>query len=842
MLNDKITTYFQRNPRLKVLFFFDPEGEYLEEVRALDLPAIRVVEFAGDWFNLKLKFNTIWRMDRVFLYMPVKSPQSKDEMGDFPLLGLLKANKELRMDSEADFMEEYGLKANHAMLVKRYINELKYAHTQQVLKPILNAAGFVERDIQKGLVCAFLSLSKMEDWDTILIRLLTYGLPNKEKELASFFRKVDKCNLKEFINKQINTYFDTYFDLFDRDEVIGLVKRLKYNSITQGLLVNPQDPYKALKTDNQNCIELLNRLRESGIAHASMGNTFQETLQINGAAILESKLIEVYGMGTPFVYMTEDLKWELIAGLGHVFPEIGQGGEAILDKLSIEVQEEGLMKSTLSFLRNSLILLKKADLKLSLVFDKPEHYIDAYTHEFAQVDFSYRKAILNYYAIRLEQYEGFEEYLERIKLMIDDIYGKFTYKLNHEWLECLNDKGFEYAKINCPKQYDFFTNKIAPLKQKVAVIISDGLRYEVATELLSELYKDDKNISKIDVQLASLPSETAFGMANLLPGKQYVYDGQIRVDGEIPAGIEQRDKILKMHSPGYKAVSFDTVLNGNKQENRELFKADVVYIYHDIIDKERHKGTERNVFQAAQTAIAELAGMVKRIQGGYGVNRVFITSDHGFIYNDNDIEESDKNTIAACECTESGARHYITADNPDVELGYKVSMYKTTKYNEPYRVVIPDSVNRFKKQGSRYRYTHGGGSLQELIVPVIESSRREEKVQRKVKPILFGTNLSIASNNLKVTIIQENPLSSVEKLCVVELGIYNDTQLVSNKAEITLNAVGESPNDRIFTTVLTLNTKVLDTVLKLKVFDKEDLLNPLIEESVKNNTLIERDF
>ena len=203
--------------------------------------------------------------------MPVKSPQSKDEMGDFPLLGLLKANKELRMDSEADFMEEYGLKANQAMLVKRYINELKYAHTQQVLKPILNAAGFVERDIQKGLVCAFLSLSKMEDWDTILIRLLTYGLPNKEKELASFFRKVDKCNLKEFINKQINTYFDTYFDLFDRDEVIGLVKRLKYNSITQGLLVNPQDPYKALKTDNQNCIELLNRLRESGIAHASMG-------------------------------------------------------------------------------------------------------------------------------------------------------------------------------------------------------------------------------------------------------------------------------------------------------------------------------------------------------------------------------------------------------------------------------------------------------------------------------------------------------------------------------------------------------------------------------------------
>ena len=168
-------------------------------------------------------------------------------------------------------------------------------------------------------------------------------------------------------------------------------------------------------------------------------------------------------------------------------------------------------------------------------------------------------------------------------------------------------------------------------------------------------------------------------------------------------------------------------LNGNKQENRELFKADVVYIYHDIIDKEGHKGTERNVFQAAQTAIAELAGMVKRIQGGYGVNRVFITSDHGFIYNDNDIEESDKNSIAACECTESGARHYITADNPDVELGYKVSMYKTTKYNEPYRVVIPDSVNRFKKQGSRYRYTHGVEVYRSLLCLLLRVRAERKK-------------------------------------------------------------------------------------------------------------------
>lgn len=117
-----------------------------------------------------------------------------------------------------------------------------------------------------------------------------------------------------------------------------------------------------------------------------------------------------------------------------------------------------------------------------------------------------------------------------------------------------------------------------------------------------------------------------------------------------------------------------------------------------------------------------------------------------------------------------------------------------------------------------------------------------KRYKGKVKPILFGNNLSIASNNLKINILQENPLSASEKERIIELGIYNDTQLVSNKILLTLNAVSDSPNSRIFSILLTLNKKTSETVLTLKIFDVEDLLNPLIEESVKNNTLIERDF
>lgn len=423
---------------------------------------------------------------------------------------------------------------------------------------------------------------------------------------------------------------------------------------------------------------------------------------------------------------------EIVNHIAHLFPVLTEEMESVLNRLSMDVQDEGVLKTAILFLQNCLELHKITTVSQSFIFDKPENYIENYIHEYTRVDYLYRKTILNYRELQLEQLPALEDQLEQIKGAMDEQHSKFTYTINREWLECLKDKDFDYHQIHCDKQYNFFAHKIEPLKQKVAVIISDGLRYEVATELLRELHKDDKNISKIDFQLASLPSETSFGMANLLPGKNFTYDGEeIKIDREKVADLIGRNKVLKNKSADYKAVSFETVRDGIKQENRELFKADVVYIYHDVIDKEGHKGIERNAFKAAQDTISELASMVKRIQGGYGVKRVIITADHGFLYNDCDIEEVDKNTIAECSIIDSGARHAITSEDVAIESGYQIALFKTTKYNEPFRVLIPDSVNRFKKPGSRYHYTHGGGSLQELIVPVIESSRRDEKVQRK---------------------------------------------------------------------------------------------------------------
>lgn len=841
MIQDKIEKYFNRNANLHVLFFFDPLGVDEEEIKQLQLKDIHIIEFTGQWFNLKIKFCKEWKDEKVFLYFRQPSPQTQEELQDFPLLDLLKANSELKKGDVAEFMEEFKLQPHQHKLVKDYIDELQKSQVQQVIQPLLTAATFEEKALKQGLIAAILELNKIESWDVILVRLLNYSMENKQKNLMKALNRINQLGLLDELNNQIRLTFNCTITGNDGQEITDLVRRLKYNSIVQNLVISPADPYGKLKIKDSACITHLNRIRESGLHHPTMGKSFAEVLDINGKSIQDNKIVEIYGTEADYVYMPNALKWEIIGNILKKTNTTPVETEHSLQRLFIQTQEEGTIKDILSFLLYSTALFSKIDEAGTVILDKPEEYLLQYTNKYSNIDMYYRKSVELFRQLDMNN-RPVEEQLEEIKKKIERSYSRFLFQLNNEWLKCLEAKGFEYKNIDCDKQYDFFSKRIAPLQKKVAVIISDAMRYEVAQELLSELHKDEKNVSSLSYQLASLPSETSFGMSNLLPGSVFTYDGEISIDGEKPVSVEQRNKILKKQSDRYAAVNFDAILNSSKQENRELFKADVVYIYHDIIDKEGHKGTERNVFLAAKNAITELAKLVKLIHGGFGVTKVIVTSDHGFLYNDSEIEEADKNEMEDSDMIESGARHYITNNHQDVTIGYKIPLYKVSRFQEPWYVVIPDSVNRFKKPGSRYKFTHGGGSLQELVVPIIESSRKEEKIQRKVKPLLLNPNLSIVSNNLRFQLIQENPISATEKECCLEIDIYDKSTLVSNPVSLTLNSTGELPTERAFTVRLALNTKVTASVLKLKIFDKDDLLNPLIEESVKNNTLIERDF
>src|ERR1035437_4186703 len=333
-------------------------------------------------------------------------------------------------------------------------------------------------------------------------------------------------------------------------------------------------------------------------------------------------------------------------------------------------------------------------------------------------------------------------------------------------------------------------------------------------------------------------------MANLLSGKDYKYsEGIILINSQSANNIEERASLLKKINENFNAVSFDTVYHNTQAQNRDLFKSEVVYIYHYIIDKEGHKGNERNTFVAVLNAISEIKEAVKKIHSSYNVSRVIITADHGFLYTDKKIADADKDKFPEVEGIESSPRFVITKTSGKKFPGYKVPLGRTSLMKGDYNVLIPLSVNRIMKPGGRYQFVHGGGSLQELIVPIIDSSRKRQEIEAKVNPILVTKKLTIISNTLKIQLLQERKISKNEKERKVIVGLYNETDLVSNKAEIDLNAVSDLPSERSFYVNLVTTAKASGkTLLRLKIFDIDDPLNAIIEEKVFNNTLIERDF
>lgn len=98
MLKEKIQQQFEKYPGLQVLFHFDPEGIYEDKIDQVQLEGIRVVKYTRNDFSLKVKLNSTWSKEKIFLYFKQKPPREQEEYKAFALLDLLVANKELMLD------------------------------------------------------------------------------------------------------------------------------------------------------------------------------------------------------------------------------------------------------------------------------------------------------------------------------------------------------------------------------------------------------------------------------------------------------------------------------------------------------------------------------------------------------------------------------------------------------------------------------------------------------------------------------------------------------------------------------------------------------------------------
>ena len=157
-------------------------------------------------------------------------------------------------------------------------------------------------------------------------------------------------------------------------------------------------------------------------------------------------------------------------------------------------------------------------------------------------------------------------------------------------------------------------------------------------------------ISEIEGSLASLPSYTQLGMASLLPHKELsIKEGtdQILVDGMPSMGIASRSKILTENSEARATaiLAEDFMKFSANTTGRDFVKQyDVIYIYHNNIDDTGDDTTSQDkVFDAVESELNFFMDLLKKISNMNG-NNMIITSDHGFLYQYETLEESDFTT------------------------------------------------------------------------------------------------------------------------------------------------------------------------------------------------------
>lgn len=850
MIQDKIYQYFERDPELKVLFIFNNEFLSMELQEVEWRTGYRYVDFKGDWFTVKYKLDNEWQNDKVILLFHQPSPlEVKSLQASFPLMDVLAANMEYHSQDYAAFIQQNGLPDSDKQLVRfveRNIMQLQSDKMQKLFGSYYQDGSISYDMMVRGFLSSFMGMQRIMDWDSIIVRLLFYGRKSESQKQLDFYVKLRTCkDVTDALNQHLIEIFGVTFNDNTEGKVADIVKVMKYNAIVQNLTPVDADNYKQSRVTDSYALQHINRILELALSQEKSAKALMELFNELGADIRDADIIRWYGTGANYYFVSEGLCLPIIRTL--LEKDIETEPAAVINRIE-ELMVKHSENGALSMMMDYAILVARfyeTALGLgSLTLNTADEYVHRYQTDYYLTDQYYRQATELYF--KIDPTSELFDSIQKVKLSLDQNYSKLCNRINLEWTRCLKETG-GMDSVHLLRQDDFYDEKIKPIQKKVAVIVSDALRYEIAQELIGELAKS-RHIASLKPALAMLPTETKYCKPALLPHHELKLYGQgdeqdMAVDNRILSDTTKRCEHLQKYRDGAICVNFETVAEYNQDKNREIFKHSLVYIFHDVIDKNGHNGTSKEIVTNCRTAIKELATMIPKIHASYNVTEVYVTSDHGFLFNDIQFAEKDKHKINE-ECLERSTRYYLTnseKEEPGV-IKFRLDTVSGMLNACNVMVAVPQGTNRFAAPSGGYMFTHGGAALQEIIIPVIVSRQERTDSKQPVGVMVLDRKLSMQASRLRFKLLQTEAVSMDMKERLIKVALYyNDTPVTPIK-DVILDKTDASLDNRKYLIDLTLNRNVDAKVLQLKIFDATDELNPLIKENVTNNTLIENDF
>ncbi len=802
-----------------IVFWYDDDASYKEVIDSLDLSGYcKIIKLTGNnCFLTKLIIDKKTSDEKILLYAPFQRPEDKENA----LADLYYYSNHFFSDRLVQIMGDLNMPPECTDIVKAYKKFWSQANIDKFME--LSISHYSPETVELGILCV-LSGVKSYNLEEVVRRVVMSGLTenailkkfDSNKISSAFWRicesvygyKDTNPNIQKFMVTMLVTYMDVQLNGNEPKEWKGFLSKKRNDALIfiKNLMNNMEskefyDEFARKASKELNASKIISQISLSDVVSCDALEDFDNNIINWIVAKIEDGMLD-----------------EKIADL--TIPEICKARTHIGFHFSQVFKEKYEMLSAAYFLLKGVL---KPRYQSSI-----KEAIDDYVSGTYLIDTYYRK--FYYYLDRIV----LEKNYEKVRDLVENMYtNKYLTDSSFKWNQSLTDEALQTYPGTC--QREFFERFVSPFMKesgggRVIVIISDGLRYECAVELLENLELDEKCDAKIFSILSGLPSETTLGMASLLPNKDIIVDEKLSImvdDIHCGNSTSERQKILQNRVKKSACYDFDAIMHAKQAEIREMFQdKELVYIYQNQIDS-RGEGikTENEVFNACQEAISEIQILIRRLTGYVSNTRYLITADHGFIYKRDKLPESDKVSVDKVAAGTKNKR-YLISKNPITEEGViSRSLIYLSRLNTVL-VTTPIGSDIIKMAGGGQNYVHGGSSLQEMVVPVIKVNTYKGKQETGLVNVELSTfTHRVTGIEVKLDFMQMEPVTdTVKPRRLQAFFVDSDGAKISFPVPITANIKSTDAKDRLIQEKFTLKSGTYNRMQEyfLVIADQDD--------------------
>lgn len=728
----EIVNLFKNADGRKIIFWYDAPANFKEDINADSYDCCKVLVCDKNEFLIKKEIEHDDTVSNYLVYIPHEKPVDRENW----LLDIQMYSDEYYADTIALTMRRLGLSNSD---LRRVIEKhSKFFDAEARTKRLNNYVAVNDQmnsiDFRLAMMCV-LTKAESRSIESVLKELVF------DDSESSKYAEIKKYGFEEYLWDDIAKYYN-----YEGDQRIeSLIKKFMFTSLLEQKAEFDSLPsfYQQYIIDGQGKMDakfFVDRIKTDP-RYQRLQLSIATDLKIEG--LLVSRDITCVQEADIFECIDNHIIKKISESLLNGSLDYDTFDRVISDRLNSIWYENH--KTEYDLLSYTMSFFKKTETPIQSHLLSTD-YIRNYADSYYLVDTYYRRIAASFKKLENPSFE-MESLMDRIE---QSYQAKFLNPLGKEYSDSLKEQE-EWYFPGIDMTYDFYQKLQRNNYKKCFVIISDALRYEIGHELYEKIKVDNvlRGSEEIGYAISTIPSETRFGMAALLPHQTTQYKDKAVFNDNMPTnGTKPRDTILKAKNNSYAAISYEDINDMSRNDLRSYMSdKSIVYIYHDVVDN-AGEHNESKVFDVVPTAIDEILLLIRKLYNNLQISNFYVTADHGFLYRRNKVEESMKYSgITSLNAEEKSKRYVITSDD-SVGIPYTTEFKLKNVSEGQYRAITPYGYDLFNTQGAGLQYVHGGASLQETIVPIIHIG---ELRGRQNKDAVLPVGVRLKSVTRKIT-------------------------------------------------------------------------------------------